>query len=90
MHETYIYHPFSTRFNGQIHTEITTTPQILTSLNLPALGINRLNNKAICTICTTQTSSVANGTSGGCSASVSRWFHAWPDNGGNMFLRNIG
>jgi hypothetical protein len=48
MHETYIYHPFSTHFNAQIQQKITsTTPQILTSLNLSALGINRVNNKSI-------------------------------------------
>jgi hypothetical protein len=40
--ETYIYHPFSVRLNGQIHTKMTTTtPQILSSLNLPAAGVER-------------------------------------------------
>lgn len=90
VHNTYIYHPFSTRLNGQIHTKMTTsTRQILTSLIFSVLDINRAN-KSICTICTTQTNSVANSTHWSSSSSVSRLFLAWPDDWGNMFLRNIG
>lgn len=44
VHNTYIYHPFSTLLNGQIHTKMTTsTLQILTLLTLPVLDITRVN-----------------------------------------------
>jgi hypothetical protein len=48
MHEAYIYHPFSTGLDGQIHTKMTTNiPQIVASLNLLVLGLNRVNIKPI-------------------------------------------